>query len=72
MSDILPHLLFHSLYGTCVEWTGGAGGGGAALASASCLLAAVSMTVGAQLLGLPFTVFVAVVTGGHLHRNTEV
>lgn len=48
---------------TCVKGTGGAGGGGAALASASCLLTAVTVTVGAQLLGPSLTVLYTVVTG---------
>ena len=56
---------------TCI-WTGGAGGGRTALASASCLLTAVTMTVWAQLLGLRLTVLVAVVSGGYLGQNTQV
>lgn len=48
---------------TCVKGTGGTGGGGAALAGASCLLTAVTVTVGAQLLGPSLAVLYAVVTG---------
>lgn len=38
-------LLSHLSHGTCVERTGGAGGGGAALASASRLLTAMTVTM---------------------------
>lgn len=55
---------------TCVEWTGGAGGGGAALARASRFLAAMTVTVRAQLLWLSLAVLAAVVTGGDLHQHT--
>lgn len=50
---------------TCVEGTGRTRGRGA-FTSASCLLAAMTVTMWAQLLGLALTVFYTVVTAGYL------
>lgn len=58
--------------GTCVEWTGGAGRWGAALAGASGLLAPMTVTVRAQLLGLSLAVLAAVVTWGNLSQHRRV
>lgn len=58
--------------GTCVEWTGGAGRWGAALAGASGLLAPMTVTVRAQLLGLSLAVLAAVVTWGNLSQHRQV
>lgn len=70
-----PYLTFFCQHSgssfTCVEWTGGARGRGAALASASCLLTAMTMTVRAQFLGLSLALLAAVMAGGDLHQYTQ-